>query len=171
MPDAFTRGVGQIRWLGLPVTVYLTIVLAGAIWWIANWTKLGRYIYSIGGNYHASRVSGIKVNFFIVVTYMLCSFLAAISGILLTARVGSGEGTMGGTFVMESIAAAVLGGVSLRGGVGRVPFVIVGTLFLSLVTNAMNILRIESKIQSIVVGIILIVAVALDVLRRKGTEK
>jgi ribose/xylose/arabinose/galactoside ABC-type transport system permease subunit len=171
MPDAFTRGLGQIRWLGLPVTVYLTIGLAAAVWWIASWTRLGRYIYAIGGNPQASRVSGIRVNFFVVVTYTLCGFLAAFSGILLTARVGSGEGTMGGTFVMESIAAAVLGGVSLRGGVGRVPFVIIGALFLSLVTNAMNILRIESKTQTIVVGIILIVAVALDVLRRRGTEE
>lgn len=168
MPEAFTPGFGQARWLGLPVSVYLTALIVVAMWWMLKWTKLGRYIYAIGGNIHAARVSGVRVNFYTVIAYALCGLLAALTGVLLTSRVGSGEGTMGGEFIMESIAAAVLGGVSIGGGVGRVQFVTLGAIFMVLVTNGMNLLRVDTKLQTIVVGVILIIAIALDKFRRKS---
>lgn len=166
MPDEFTRGFGRMRWLGLPVAIYLTITILAILWFVMCWTKLGQYIYAIGGNIDAARVSGIPTTFYLVVTYTMCAFLAAITGVLLTARVGSGEATLGGPLMLESIAAAVIGGVSLRGGVGRIELVALGALFLALVTNGMNLMRVDSKLQTIVIGVVLILAVALDRLRR-----
>ena len=166
MPEAFMSSLGQARWLGLPVAVYITAAVVAALWWVLKWTRLGRHIYAIGGNSHAARVSGVRVNLYTVVTYLLCSILVALTGILLTARLGSGEGTMGGEFIMESIAAAVLGGVAIGERVGRAQLVAVGAIFLTLVTNGMNLLRVDSKLQSIVVGIILVLAIALDRFRR-----
>ncbi len=168
LPDEFTREFGRLRWFNVPVVVYLTAGIIGVLWWIMNWTRLGRYVYAIGGNIHASRVSGIPTIAYIVITYTMCSFLAAVTGVLLTARVGSGEATLGTTLMLESIAAAVIGGVSLRGGVGRVEFVALGALFLALVTNGMNLLRVDSKIQTIVIGAVLIIAVGLDQMKIKG---
>lgn len=170
MPDVFTHALGRLRWLNLPLTIYLTVAILAVIWWIMNWTKVGRYIYAIGGNVQAVRVSGIRINFHTVIAYALCGFLAALTGVLLTARVGSGEGTLGGTLTFESITAAVLGGVAIGGGFGRVEFVALGAVFLSLVTNGMNIMRVDSKIQLIVVGALLILAIALDRLRRQERD-
>ena len=168
LPDEFTREFGRLRWFSVPVVIYLTAGVIALLWWVMNWTRLGRYVYAIGGNLQAARVSGIPTIAYIVITYTMCSFLAAVTGILLTARVGSGEATLGTTLMLESIAAAVIGGVSLRGGVGRVEFVALGALFLALVTNGMNLLRVDSKIQTIVIGAVLIVAVGLDQMKIKG---
>ena len=151
MPDVFTRDFGRLRFLNLPIVIYVTVAMLALIWCIMNWTRLGKYIYA-----------GVSTIYYIVVTYTLCSFLAAVTGVLLTARVGSGEATLGHTLMMESIAAAVIGGVSLRGGVGRVEMVALGALFLALVTNAMNLLRVDSKLQTIAIGIVIIVAVAIE---------
>ena len=171
LPDEFTREFGRLRWFNLPVSVYLTAGMIAVLWWIMNWTRLGRYIYAIGGNIHASRVSGIPTIAYIIITYTMCSFLAAVTGVLLTARVGSGEATLGTTLMLESIAAAVIGGVSLRGGVGRVELVALGALFLALVANGMNLLRVDSKIQTIVIGAVLIIAVGLDQMNIKGRRQ
>jgi ribose transport system permease protein len=171
MPEAFTSGFGGTRWFYLPVPFYITVVIVVAIWLIMNWTRMGRYMYAIGGNIQAARVSGIQVTNHLVKAYTMCGVLAALTGVLLTARVGSGEGTLGGEFLLESITAAVLGGVSIGGGVGRVEFVIVGAVFLSLITNGMNLIRVDSKLQTIAVGILLILAITLDQLRRRGVNR
>jgi ribose transport system permease protein len=171
MPEAFTSGFGGTRWFYLPVPFYITVVIVVAIWLIMNWTRMGRYMYAIGGNIQAARVSGIQVTNHLVKAYTMCGVLAALTGVLLTARVGSGEGTLGGEFLLESITAAVLGGVSIGGGVGRVEFVIVGAVFLSLITNGMNLIRVDSKLQTIAVGILLILAITLDQLRRRGANR
>ena len=171
MPEEFTREFGRLRYLNLPIVIYVTFAVLVALWWIMNWTKLGQYIYAIGSNAHAARVSGVATTFYIVVTYTFCSFLAALTGILLTARVGSGEATLGGTLMLESIAAAVIGGVSLRGGVGRVEMVALGALFLALVTNAMNLVRVDSKLQTIVIGVVIIVAVGIERFKSRGGNR
>ena len=169
MPDAFTHGFGRLRWFTIPVSIYLTIAILVIVWGIMNWTKLGRYIYLIGGNIQASRLLGIHIASYTISAYSLSGLLAAVTGVLLTARIGSGEGALGGTLTFESITAAILGGVSLSGGLGRVEFVVLGAVFLSFVGNGMNILRVDSKIQLIVIGILLILAVALD--RLRGQER
>lgn len=171
MPEAFTREFGRLRFFNLPVVIYLTFGILIFIWWVMNNTKFGKYMYAIGSNEHAARVSGVKTNFYIVGTYAACSFMAALTGILLTARVGSGEAGLGSTLMMESIAAAVIGGVSLRGGVGRVEMVALGALFLALVTNAMNLLRVDSKLQTIVIGAVIILAVGIETYQSKRAKR
>lgn len=163
MPKVFVKSFGRALWLGLPTTVYVALALVIMVWVIQRYTVLGRYIYAIGGNLQASLVSGVSTKTYLVMAYTMCGALAAITGVLLTARVGSGQATLGGNIVMlQSIAAAVIAGVSLRGGIGRVELVTLGALFLSIVTNGMNLVRIDSKIQTIVLGIIVIIAVALE---------
>ncbi len=173
MPDGFVKEFGRALWFGLPTTVYIALALIAVVWFIQARTTLGRYIYAIGGNLRAAVVSGVPAIQCLVLTYVLCSVLAATAGVLMTARLGSGQATMGGNVIMlQSIAAAVLAGVSLRGGVGRVELVALGAMFLSILTNAMNLLRINSKMQLVVLGIILVLAVAIEELvrRRRGVD-
>jgi ribose transport system permease protein len=163
MPDVFVNDFGRALWFGLPTTVYVALALIAIVWFVQTRTKLGRYIFAIGGNFQAATVSGVPTTGYLVLAYVLCSVLASVTGILMTARLGSGQATMGGNVMMlQSIAAAVIAGVSLRGGIGRVEMVALGALFLSILTNAMNLLRIDSKMQVVVLGIILVLAVALD---------
>jgi ribose transport system permease protein len=94
----------------------------------------------------------------LIVTYAIAGVLAALTGFLMTARIGSGQATIGGTMALETIAAAVIGGVSLRGGVGRVELVALAALFLAIIANAMNLLQLDSKYQTLVLGVVLILA-------------
>ena len=179
MPDAFVKDFGRALWFpglfserGLPATFYVAVAIVALVWVVQRKTLLGRYIYAIGGNQQAAMVSGVSTGFVIVLTYVLCSLLASTSGILATARLGSGQATMGGDLLMlQSIAAAVIGGVSLRGGVGRVEMVALSALFLSILTNAMNLLKIDSKMQVVVLGVVLVAAVALDELGKRRQQR
>jgi ribose/xylose/arabinose/galactoside ABC-type transport system permease subunit len=165
MPPLFTKNIGTGRWFGIPAPVYFAAGLIAVMYFIFNWTRLGRYIYAIGGNTRAAFLSGIPVPIYLAAVYVMCSLLAAIAGVLLTARVSSGEPNLGASFPLESITAAVVGGVSLRGGEGRVLNAALGAIFITLLTNGMNLIRIESYVQEIAVGIILIIAVIVDRLR------
>jgi ribose transport system permease protein len=112
-------------------------------------------------------VSGISATFYVVLTFVLCALLASVTGLLITAQMGSGQTNLGGDRLMLlSIAAAVIGGTSLRGGIGRAEIVGVSALFLSTLTNALNLLRINSKKELVVLGIVVVAAVALDSLGR-----
>jgi ribose transport system permease protein len=97
----------------------------------------------------------------------MCGGLAAISGLLLTARLETGEANIGASMPLESIAACVIGGVSLRGGIGRVENVVLGAIFIGLIQNGMNLARIESYLQTVVIGVLLIVAVVADQFRQR----
>ncbi len=107
----------------------------------------------------------------LIVTYVLASVMAAFTGFLMAARIGSGQATIGGTLALETIAAAVIGGVSLRGGVGRAGLVALAALFLTVIANAMNLLQFDSKYQALVLGVVLILALGIErlLLRRSET--
>jgi len=126
---------------------------------------VGRYIYAIGGNVKAAKLSGISTRFHLFDVYVLCSVMATIAGLLLTARMDTGEANTGTSMPLESIAACVIAGVSLRGGIGRVENVVLGALFIGLIQNGMNLAGIESYLQTVVIGILLIAAVVADQLR------
>ena len=125
----------------------------------------GRYFYAVGGNLKAAALSGINTSATLFFTYVLCAFFAAVAGMLLTARLDTGEANIGASMPLESIAACVIAGVSLRGGVGRLENVILGALFIGLVQNGMNLARIESYLQTVVLGALLILAVIADQIR------
>lgn len=164
MPDFFTTGVGRGYLLGLPVVVIVGIVVVLVVVAMQRFTSLGRHIYAVGSNPVASRQSGVSVTSILCIVYAASGAAAALTGILLTARIGSGQSTLGGTFVLESIAAAVVGGVSLMGGSGRAERVMAGALFLSVVSNSMNLLKIDSKYQTLVLGVVLIAALCSELL-------
>ena len=165
MPMQFgdTFGFGSL--LGVPTPILVTAILIAILYFVTNWTRLGRYFYAVGGNIKAARLSGINTKLTLFLAYVLCGAMAAISGILLTARLDTGEANIGATMPLESIAACVIAGVSLRGGVGRLESVVMGALFIGLVQNGMNLARIESYLQTVVIGSLLILAVVADQLR------
>jgi ribose transport system permease protein len=168
MPKEFGKilGFGQLfGFLAAPVIV--TIALIVVMYVLLNWTRMGRYLYAIGGNLKASTLSGINTRLYLFLAYVLCGTITAISGIMLTARLETGEANIGATMPLESIAACVIGGVSLRGGTGRLSNVVLGAIFIGLVQNGMNLARIESYLQIVVIGILLIIAVVADQLRQK----
>src|SRR5271166_3976922 len=172
MPKEFGKvlGFGQLfGFLAAPVIV--TIALIVVMYVLLNWTRMGRYLYAIGGNLKASTLSGINTRLYLFLAYVLCGTMTAISGIMLTARLETGEANIGATMPLESIAACVIGGVSLRGGTGKLANVVLGAIFIGLVQNGMNLARIESYLQIVVIGILLIVAVMADQLRQKMMAK
>lgn len=170
LPPSFITQFGRARWFELPSAAYVAIAILLVLAFVQHRTVLGRYLYAIGGNTEAAIVSGISTRRYQIAAYVISGLLAAVTGLLLTALVGSGQASFGGDLMMlQSIAAAVIGGVSLHGGVGRVGMVALSAMFLSILSNALNLLRVDSRIQPIFIGLILICAVALDEIRRRRT--
>lgn len=167
MPDAFGSIFGFGRLLNIPVPVYVTIALVIVMYFVLVWTRMGRYFYAIGGNLKASVLSGISARFYLFMAYVLCGALSAIAGIMLTARLETGEANIGASLPLDSIAACVIGGVSLRGGTGRLGNVVLGAIFIVLIQNGMDLAHIESYLQEVVIGILLILAVVADQLRQR----
>ena len=167
LPQPFITDFGRALWWGVPAPAYVAIAVVGAVWLMQRKTVLGTYIYAIGSSSHAAMVSGIPATLYIVLTFVLCAALAGITGLLITAQMGSGQTNLGGDRLMLlSIAAAVIGGTSLRGGIGRAEIVGLSALFLSTLTNALNLLRINSKKELVVLGVVVVAAVAIDSLGR-----
>jgi ribose/xylose/arabinose/galactoside ABC-type transport system permease subunit len=165
MPPLFTREIGTGRWFEIPVPVYAAIAAMILVLFLVGSTSWGRYLYAIGGNTKAAYLSGIPVGVYTASVYVVCSLLAAVAGLLLTARTSSGEPNLGGQYPLESITAAVIGGISLRGGEGRIIGAVLGALFITILTNGMNLIRMESYFQTMAIGVILILAVIFDQLR------
>ncbi|MCA1454126.1 ABC transporter permease [Bradyrhizobium sp. BRP22] len=165
LPVAFgnTFGFGRIVGVPVPVVVALTAILV--TWVMMNRTRLGAHIYAVGGNIKAAHLSGVDTKKVLFLAYVFSAMLASITGLLLTARVESGENNLGGSMALESIAACVIAGVSLRGGIGRVDSVVLGAFFISLVQNGMNIAQIGSYLQMVLLGGLLILAVIIDQFR------
>lgn len=172
MPEIFVKGFGRAQALGLPTAVHVALVVLLVMVFAQRRTLFGRYVYAIGGNVDAAVVSGVSIQRHVVGTYVVSSVLAALTGILLTAQVGSGQASFGGDRMMlQSIAAAVIGGVSLRGGVGRVEIVAISALFLTILGNALNLLHVDSRLQPVFLGVIMVAAVALDELSRRSKAR
>jgi ribose transport system permease protein len=171
LPEDFSNIFGFGTLFGIPSPVLITAGLLVVMYFLINWTRMGRYFYAVGGNLKAASLSGINTKLTLFLAYLFCSALATISGLLLTARLETGEANIGVSMPLESIAACVIGGVSLKGGVGRVENVVLGALFIGLIQNGMNLARIESYLQTVVIGILLIVAVSSDQFRQRLVAK
>jgi ribose transport system permease protein len=171
LPDSFGDFAYEVV-LGVPAPVIIAIVVLIIAHITLRYTRFGRHLYAVGGNEEAARLSGIKINRVKVLAYVFCSFCAAVGSIVLTARVASGQPTLGVSLPLESVAAVVLGGVSLFGGRGSVVGVAFGVAFVSILSNGLNLLNVSSYTQMMVIGGALIVAVALDQMfvRRRGGE-
>ncbi len=167
IPEAFANVFGYGEMLGIPVPVWITAFCISVMYVFIHWTPMGRYLYAIGGNIRAASLSGINTRFYLIGAYVMSSFITGIAALLLTARLESGESNLGANYPLLSIAACAIGGVSLYGGVGRLWNVVLGAIFIILIQNGMNILRINSYLQIVVIGVLLIVAIIADNFRQQ----
>jgi ribose transport system permease protein len=164
-PHAFGDTFGFGRIFGVPVTVAIAIIAIAVVAVFLYGTRFGRHLYAVGGNVKAAKLSGINTTATLLIAYAASALLASIDGLLLTARVESGEANLGGTIALQSIAACVIGGVSLRGGIGRVEGVVLGAFFIVLIQNGMDLMQIGSYMQMVLLGVLLIMAVIVDQIR------
>ncbi len=152
---------------GLSWTIVIVIVITAIYQFMTTKTVLGRHIYAVGGNPEAARLSGISVRNITYFVFSSMSMLAALSGILFTARLQSATTTAGTLFELDAIASAYVGGVSANGGVGKVTGSIIGALVMASLTSGMNLMNTDISYQYIIRGIILVAAVVFDVTTRK----
>ena len=151
----------------LPTSIVLLVMLTALCWVVLRQTPLGRYIYAVGSDAGSARRAGISVGRVTVAAYVMCGALAAIAGLVLAARLGSGYTGAGSGFELNSIVAVVLGGTALSGGRGGVLGTIAGVLLLALIANMLNLLGISPFTQRIVNGLIIIGAIAIYTARRR----
>ncbi|GAK19186.1 LOW QUALITY PROTEIN: ribose ABC transport system, permease protein RbsC [Vibrio sp. JCM 19053] len=159
--DAFAWfGTGYA--LGIPVPVWLMVVVFAAAWYLLNHTRFGRYVYALGGNESATRLSGINVDRVKIGVYAICGMLAALAGIIVTSRLSSAQQTAGMGYELDAIAAVVLGGTSLMGGKGRIMGTLIGALIIGFLNNALNLLDVSSYYQMIAKAVVILLAVLVD---------
>jgi ribose transport system permease protein len=167
VPDVFSRlFYNGVLIPGLSIPIIIAILVGLALYFLLNYTTFGRSLYIIGNNPRAALVAGLPSRRYLLIAYVACSLLAAFGGLMLTARTGSGEPNLGGGLMLESIAAAVIGGVSLQGGVGGVGAVVFGALFVTMLSNSMDLLEVGGYVQQILLGCVIILAIFLDRLRQ-----
>ena len=156
---------------GLPASLFLVLVAAIGLWFFLTRTSLGRHIYAIGGNPQAARVSGINVDRVLIYVYTICGFFAGLAGLLLAGRTNSGFPNAGIGIELDAIAAVIIGGASFFGGRGTVLGAMAGVLIIGLLRNGLNINNVSSFWQMILIGVVIIMAVYLDVLRRRAAVR
>ncbi|WP_245879878.1 ribose ABC transporter permease [Vibrio gangliei] len=148
--------------LGIPVPVWIMVVVFAAAWYMLNHTRFGRYIYALGGNESATRLSGINVDRVKIGVYSICGLLAALAGIIVTSRLSSAQPTAGVGYELDAIAAVVVGGTSLMGGRGRIMGTLIGALIIGFLNNALNLLDVSSYYQMIAKAVVILLAVMVD---------
>jgi ribose transport system permease protein len=170
LPESFLAISGHLGPIPIPAIVMIALFCLGG--YILKYTKLGRYTYAIGGNESASVLSGINVRFHKLVIYTLSGCFCAISAILLTAKLDSAVPVAADGYELDAIAAVVIGGTSMLGGEGKLSGTLIGGLIIGVVNNGLNLLAIPQGPQRMVKGGIIILAVVIDLLRkRKGRSK
>jgi ribose transport system permease protein len=160
--------LGQGRSLGIPNTVILLVVFYTAAHIFMAHTRLGRYIYAVGGNEEAARLSGVPVGFVIVFVYAVSGLAAGLGGCIQASQINSGTPNMGVMYELYVIAAVVVGGTSLSGGTGRILGTLIGAFIISVIQNGMNLLGMESYTQQVVLGGVILAAVLLDKVSTSG---
>lgn len=155
------------EWLGQgAVSVSLMIALYIIAYIVMHKTVLGRQIYAIGGNEEAARLSGVPVNKVLIIVYTITGILAGISGVIMTAELNAGKGTFGDTWELNVIAAVVVGGTSLMGGQGKVIGTLIGCAIIEVINNGMNLMGIGSNTQKIVLGLVILLAIVVDKMKK-----
>lgn len=166
LSDSFLfLGAGDILGIPFPIIIF---AIAGIIsHLLLNNTKFGKHTYAIGGNEQAARISGINVDRHLILVYTYAGFLTAISALMLTARISVGQPSMGVMYELDAIAAAVIGGTSLTGGIGTIPGTIIGALIIGVLNNGLDLLNVSSYWQQILKGAIIVIAVLIDSRKNK----
>jgi inositol transport system permease protein len=165
LTDAFSDLGGGAN----PVIIFLLTALVFHV--ALGYTRYGKFTYAIGANPQAARVSGINVGRHLIAVYAIAGTLSGLAGVVTTARAASGQAGMGMMYELDAIAASVIGGASLSGGIGRITGTVIGTLILGVVTSGFTFLRIDAYYQEIVKGAIIVAAVIADQYRHRGTRQ
>ncbi|MBK8049559.1 MAG: ABC transporter permease [Anaerolineales bacterium] len=154
--------IGQGAVLGIPLPIIILLVVALGAHILLNKTRFGRYIYALGGNEQAARISGINISRVKIGVYALAGTLAGLSGLVLSSRISSGQPGLGLGYELDAIASAVIGGTSLSGGIGTIWGTIVGALIIGVLNNGLDLLNVSAYWQTIVKGSIIVIAVIID---------
>ena len=162
------RWIGTGNILGIPMPVILLAIVFAVSWWVLTRTRFGRYIYAVGGNPHAAKTSGINVTRMKFSVYMISGSLSGLAGMMLSARTGSALPQAGIAYELDAIAAVVIGGTSLSGGVGRVTGTLIGALIIGVMNNGLDLMGIQSYYQQVLKGALIVGAVMLDQKRNQG---
>ncbi|MDR1699913.1 MAG: ABC transporter permease [Lachnoclostridium sp.] len=158
-------GTGRLGVIPLPVIYALVWIVI--IWVFLNKTRMGRYIYAIGGNIEAAQFSGINIKVVKIVVHLISGFLAAWAGIVMSARMYSGQPAVAVGWEMDAVAASALGGVSLMGGSGNVASAMIGVAIIGVLKNGLNLLNVNSFWQLIIQGLVVLAAVSADMIKQK----
>lgn len=167
IPESFVwlgRGTGLF---GLPHAVVLMLLLYAAAHVLMAQTILGRYLYAVGGNREAARLSGVPVRRVLLVAYVACGLLAGLGGVIMASQLKSGSPTYGNMYELYVIAAVVVGGTALSGGEGKILGTLIGAFIIAVIQNGMNLTNIESYTQKVVLGLVILAAVLVDKVRHR----
>lgn len=166
LPEAFSV-MGNGRFAGVPIPTLLMVATFALSWVVLERTRFGRHVLAVGGNAAAARLAGIPTGRVLVSVYALCGGLTALSGVLLASRLNSGQPNAGLMYELDVIAAVVVGGTSLNGGRGSVTGTFIGAMLIGVLRNGLNLLNVDSYVQQVVVGVVILAAVMADRLRRR----
>ncbi len=158
-------GTGRI--LGVPMPVILMVIIALIAFVILRQTRFGLHVYATGGNEETTRLAGVSTNWIKQAVYMISGFTAALGGVLLTARLWSAQPNAAVGWELDAIAAPVLGGTSLFGGVGGIGGTLVGAFIIGVLSNGLNLMGVPSYYQQVIKGVVFILAVMLDLLTKR----
>jgi len=168
IPESFVwlgRGSGLF---GLPHAVVLMLILYAAAHVLMSQTILGRYLYAVGGNREAARLSGVPVRRVVLFAYVVCGLLAGLGGVIMASQLKSGSPTYGTMYELYVIAAVVVGGTALSGGEGKILGTLIGAFIIAVIQNGMNLTNIESYTQKVVLGLVILAAVLVDRMRHRS---
>ena len=161
LSDSFNAiGGGNVMGIPIPILIFVSVIVSASI--LLNQTRIGRYMFAVGGNEKAAYASGIRVNRVKVIAYMICSGLAGLAGIILASRITTGQPNAGVAYELDAIAAVVIGGTSLSGGTGSIGGTVLGVLLIGVINNGLDLLNVSSYYQQIIKGVIIIAAVLID---------
>ncbi|MBA3518025.1 MAG: ABC transporter permease, partial [Rhizobiales bacterium] len=162
------RFLGQGFLAGIPVPVIIFAIVFVIAWVVLRFTVYGRWIYAVGGNVRSAKTSGINTRLVIFSAYLIMGALAGLAGMILTARTTAALPQAGLGYELDAIAAVVIGGTSLTGGVGSVAYTLVGTLIIGIISNGLDLMGVSSYYQQIIKGSIIVLAVLIDRSRHRN---
>ena len=165
LPESFGL-IGKSNILGIPYVVWAMLFAFAFGWFILRQTTFGRYVYAVGGNAEAAFLSGVSVKTVTFRVYLLNGLIIGLAAVLLASRLGAGVPNSGLQYELDVIAAVVVGGTSLSGGRGSIIGTLLGTIFIGVLSNGLNLIEIDTYVQKIVLGAVILIAVLVDQLNR-----
>jgi inositol transport system permease protein len=168
-PDYTWWGQGRIYGVPVPVIIFLVAAVIAHI--VLSYTRYGRRVYAVGGNPEAARLAGVNVNFVIASVYVIMGFFAGLGAFVLSARLNSAEAVAGTGYELTVIASVVIGGTSLFGGSGTIFGTVIGTILIGVLLNGLVLMNVNSYIQQIIIGVIIVLAVAFDTFAKSRRKR